>query len=63
VFIATKYNGPINDAVNRGVVGDTSVDWLTLRTDWIKYIKVRAVISMAGFISLLVGLVFWKGQE
>ncbi|HEY0749893.1 MAG TPA: hypothetical protein VGD26_01980 [Chitinophagaceae bacterium] len=59
VYLGLKENGPINTLVNQTAMGTPGIDWEGLRLKWISLIKIRGMISMAGFVSLLTGLI-WK---
>lgn len=59
VYLGLRGNGPINTLVNQTAMGSPGIDWEGLRQKWIHLIKIRGMISMAGFVSLLTGLV-WK---
>ena len=52
VFAAIKFNIPINNAFKSYPMAN-NVDWRSLQLQWIKFISIRAVISIAAFILLL----------
>ncbi|HEX2629586.1 MAG TPA: hypothetical protein VHM26_11250 [Chitinophagaceae bacterium] len=61
ILIALRENAPINSFINKHHIGEEGIDWEGMRSRWIMLIKIRGAISMAGFISLLIGLI-WESK-
>ncbi len=60
MVIAVKINVPINQHLNAYQFGTIDKSLETLRLKWIYFIELRGWISMAGMVSLFVGLIFGK---
>lgn len=59
VFLALKFNEPINSQFYNYTSENTTVDWEALRAKWLQFLEYRAYIMVTGFLSLLAGFV-WK---
>lgn len=60
IIIAQAGNAPINKAFNSYPNGPAGDNWEQLRFNWLHYIRLRAGISIAGFLSLLAGLLWFR---
>lgn len=58
IFLGQRENGPINSFINTHNITDPGIDWESLRSKWLSFIRIRGAISLAGFIGLLAGI-FW----
>jgi uncharacterized membrane protein len=61
IVLAQAKNGPINAFISTHS-STAIVDWEGMRDQWLYWIKVRGVISTAGFVSLLGGLL-WPARS
>lgn len=59
IIIAQAGSAPINKAFNAYPSGDGG-NWEQMRTDWLQYIRLRGGISLAGFLSLIAGLIWFR---
>lgn len=60
VTIARGEVSNINNIVNSHPAGAAGIDWQGLRLQWLHLIKVRGIFSTAGFVFLLIGLLWQK---
>lgn len=58
VAVALKGNIPLNKTINRWSVTQYPDNWKQVRSKWFSVYHVRQVVNIAGFVSLLAGLVF-----
>lgn len=53
-----KGNMPVNNLVNTWTSENYPADWETYRDKWLTVFRKRQIANIAGFISLLVGVIF-----
>lgn len=56
MLIAIKGNIPLNNMIREGVL-QQHMNWESVRTQWLNFIRVRGVFITIGMTSLLVGLI------
>ena len=57
-IIMLKGNMPINNAINTWSAENFPADWAVQRNRWLYFFRLRQIMNITGFISLLVGVVF-----
>ena len=58
VLLALKGNIPLNDVIN-GWSGDNfPADWASVREKWFVVFQYRQIVTITGFVALLIGVVF-----
>lgn len=60
VIIALRYNGPLNKLTSAWPENVTGADWQQVRSQWLKYINIRAIFITIGMISLIAGSIMGK---
>jgi hypothetical protein len=58
IAIALKGNIPINKTINSWSTSQYPANWQQVRSKWFSIYHIRQAVNIAGFISLLAGLVF-----
>jgi len=58
VLLTLKGNMPINNLINTWTADDYPANWETYRTKWLSIFRIRQVVNIIGFLSLLLGTVF-----
>jgi hypothetical protein len=58
MFIAVKYNLPINKIVNGWTTASCPENWQLYREKWLHAFYKRQVLNITGFVSLVAGAVF-----
>lgn len=58
VALALKGNNPLNKAINKWTTTAYPANWKQYRSRWFNIYHIRQVVNIAGFITLLAGLVF-----
>lgn len=58
VVLAVKGNIPLNRIINSWTDREYPSNWQEYRSRWFKFYKTRQALNVAGFMSLLTGMVF-----
>lgn len=58
IAISLKRNVPINNLINKWDADAYPRHWQLIRRKWFYFYRIRQVVGIAGFISLLIGVVF-----
>lgn len=58
LVLTIKGNIPINKTINTWKENDYPANWETYRTKWLTIFQKRQVVTIIGFLSLLLGVVF-----
>lgn len=58
ILLAVQGNIPINNTINTWEASNPPANWKAVRTQWFKVYTIRQVVTIAGLISLFVGLIF-----
>lgn len=58
ILLTLKGSLPINDVINKWSADNCPVDWTEYRRSWFRIFRYRELVSIAGFVSLLTGIVF-----
>ena len=58
VLLTLMGNMPINNRINTWTEDNYPADWATYRTKWLTIFQKRQVVTIIGFLSLLLGVVF-----
>ena len=57
-LVTVKGNLPINSKINNWTVDQYPADWPEVRAKWLQYYQYRQILNIAGFASLVAGVVF-----
>lgn len=58
IAVAMKGNIPLNKIINNWTVSSYPQDWQQVRNRWFSLYHIRQGVNIAGFVSLLAGLIF-----
>ena len=58
VFVMMKGNIPLNRLIQSWTPDNHPDNWQEYRAEWLRYYQLRQVAAIAGFLSLLIGVVF-----
>jgi hypothetical protein len=58
IAVALKGNIPLNKIINNWTVSSYPQDWQQVRNRWFSLYHIRQGVNIAGFVSLLAGLIF-----
>lgn len=58
--LTLKGNLPINDIINSWSADQQPANWADYRTKWLTIFQYRQIATISGFVSLLVGVLFWS---
>lgn len=58
IVLTLKGNLPVNDVINTWSAGHVPANWETVRGKWFSIFQYRQIVSITGFISLLIGAIF-----
>lgn len=58
VLLALKGNIPLNNAINNWTTTNYPANWQQYRSRWFNIYHIRQAVNIAGFITLVAGLVF-----
>ena len=56
--LSVKGNVPINKEINTWTTNNYPADWADYRTEWLQIFQYRQVVTITGFIILLIGAMF-----
>ena len=59
IMIMLKGNLPINDIINTWTYENYPPNWNEYREKWLGYFRLRQIANLTGFVSLLLGSVFY----
>ena len=59
IMITLKGNLPINDVINTWTSESYPANWNDYREKWFGYFRLRQIVNLTGFVSLLIGSVFY----
>ena len=59
IMIMLKGNLPINDIIDRWTAESYPANWNEYREKWFDFFRLRQIVNLAGFVSLLLGVVFY----
>ena len=59
IMITLKGNLPINDIINTWTTDNYPENWMEYREKWFDFFRLRQIANLTGFISLLMGVVFY----
>lgn len=60
-WLTVKGNMPINDIINTWSATKIPPDWEYFRAKWLRIFAYRQTANILGFLSLLIGTVFFRG--
>jgi uncharacterized membrane protein len=58
ILLTLKGNLPINDVINTWTPGNIPANWESLREKWFTIFQYRQVVSITGFVLVVIGAVF-----
>ena len=59
IMITVKGNLPINDIINTWTAESYPANWNEYRQKWLDFFRLRQIVNLVGFVSLLLGVVFY----
>ncbi|MCF2491196.1 hypothetical protein [Dyadobacter sp. CY347] len=57
MVLILKFSEPVNTLINSDML-DTEAEFIGVRAEWLKFILIRGYLSIAGFLLLMIHLVF-----